>query len=93
MVGLILGVLGVKLGVPPKKVAFGRSNFRGTRFKIRGTPKKVALSRSNFRGIRWKIWVTQQATRAYDQFEKLSAYEKLRRMKNEGVWKMKAYEQ
>ena len=52
MVGLILGVLGVKLGVPPKKVAFGRSNFRGTRFKIRGTLKKVALSRSNFRGIR-----------------------------------------
>jgi len=82
MVGLILGVLGVKLGVPPKKVAFGRSNFRGTRFKIRGTPKKVALSRSNFRGIRWKIWVTQQATRAYDQFKK----------KIMGVWKMKAYE-
>ena len=81
MVGLILGVLGVKLGVPPKKVAFGRSNFRGTRFKIRGTPKKVALSRSNFRGIRWKIWVTQQATRAYDQFKKIM-----------GVWKMKAYE-
>ena len=39
MVGLILGVLGVKLGVPPKKVAFGRSNFRGTRFNIRGTQK------------------------------------------------------
>ena len=43
MVGLILGVLGVKLGVPPKKVAFGRSNFRGTRFKIRGTQKLTTL--------------------------------------------------
>ena len=45
-------MIGLILGVPPKKVAFGRSNFRGTRFKIRGTPKKVALSRSKFRGIR-----------------------------------------
>ena len=43
MVGLILGVLGVKLGVPPKKEAFGRSNFRGTRFKIRGTQKLMTL--------------------------------------------------
>ena len=62
MVGLILGVLGVKLGVPQKKVAFGRSNFRGTRFKIRGTRKKVALSRSNFRGTRCNIRGTQKLT-------------------------------